>query len=118
MLPVGVGMAVRNASAVIEGLFERGGYFKRTPKVGDGKRTLRRIEWRAAVAEAALAIFFLGTIVSFAAAGYWTALPFLTLFATGYTSFAYLNLRELRGRDALRSGLSIAVNNIPKEGKC
>ena len=97
VLPVGVGMAVRNASAVVEGLFERGGYFKRTPKMGDGKRTLRHGEGRAAVAEAALAIFFLGTIASFAVAGYWTALPFLSLFASGYTSFAYLNLREAYG---------------------
>ncbi|HEY0159617.1 MAG TPA: glycosyltransferase [Thermoanaerobaculia bacterium] len=92
VLPVGVGMAVRNASAVLEGLFERGGYFKRTPKSG-GKR-LRREGRRTLVAEAALAVFFAGTIAAFAVAGYWTAIPFLTLFASGYTLFALLNLTE------------------------
>ncbi|HEX8254687.1 MAG TPA: glycosyltransferase [Thermoanaerobaculia bacterium] len=95
VLPVGVGMAVRNASAVVEGLFERGGFFERTPKAGDAgvaissrKRNLRGI------AEAALAIFFIGTMIAFAARGYWTALPFLSLFASGYAFFALLNLTE------------------------
>ncbi|HWW61392.1 MAG TPA: glycosyltransferase, partial [Thermoanaerobaculia bacterium] len=36
VLPVGVGMAVRNATAVLEGFVERGGHFRRTPKSGDG----------------------------------------------------------------------------------
>jgi hypothetical protein len=92
VLPVGVGMAVRNASAVIEGLFERGGYFKRTPK--SGGKTVRNEQRQTLVAEAALAIFFAGTITAFAMAGYWTAIPFLSLFASGYALFALLNIRE------------------------
>jgi cellulose synthase/poly-beta-1,6-N-acetylglucosamine synthase-like glycosyltransferase len=93
VLPVGVGMAVRNASAVIEGLCSNGGVFKRTPKAGNA-RVRKETRRRRGFAEAALAIFFAATIVSFAFAGYWTALPFLTLFASGYASFAVLNLRE------------------------
>jgi cellulose synthase/poly-beta-1,6-N-acetylglucosamine synthase-like glycosyltransferase len=93
VLPVGVGMAVRNASAVIEGLFERGGYFKRTPKSG-GRTKVRNERRRTLVAEGALAAFFAGTIAAFAVAGYWTAIPFLSLFASGYALFAVLNLRE------------------------
>ncbi|HYO77750.1 MAG TPA: glycosyltransferase [Thermoanaerobaculia bacterium] len=95
VLPVGVGMAVRNASAVIEGTFERGGFFERTPKAGDGGIAIssRRRNLRG-IAEAALAIFFIGTMIAFAARGYWTALPFLSIFASGYASFALLNIAE------------------------
>jgi cellulose synthase/poly-beta-1,6-N-acetylglucosamine synthase-like glycosyltransferase len=92
VLPVGVGMAVRNASAVVEGLFERGGYFKRTPKSGGRKIGVERK--RTLIAEAALAAFFAGTIAAFAVAGYWTAIPFLSLFASGYALFAVLNIRQ------------------------
>jgi cellulose synthase/poly-beta-1,6-N-acetylglucosamine synthase-like glycosyltransferase len=86
VLPVGVGMSVRNAVAVIEGLIEEGGHFKRTPKVGDGirQRSARRIPW----AELAFALFFAGTIISFTAAGHWAAIPFLGLFLSGYSYVA------------------------------
>lgn len=92
VLPVGVGMAVRNATAVVEGLFERGGYFKRTPKSGGRKIAAERKQ--PPVAETALALFFAGTMLAFAAAGYWTAIPFLSLFASGYALFAVLNIRQ------------------------
>jgi len=121
VLPVGVGMAVRNATAVVEGLFESGGYFKRTPKAGDEGVILsredgegpsdvrrsrsfalsgaqddtrfgtRRVTW---LAETALALFFAGTMVAFAVRGYWTALPFLTLFTSGFAWFSVTTLRE------------------------
>jgi cellulose synthase/poly-beta-1,6-N-acetylglucosamine synthase-like glycosyltransferase len=86
VLPVGVGMSMRNAVAVIEGLIEEGGHFKRTPKVGDGigQRSPRRIPW----AELAFALFFAGTIIAFAAAGHWAAIPFLGLFLSGYSYVA------------------------------
>jgi len=92
VLPVGVGMAVRNASAVVEGLFESGGYFKRTPKAGG--KTIRRERGRTLIVEAAFAIFFAGTMAGFAVAHYWTALPFLSLFASGYTLFVALSLNS------------------------
>ncbi|MFL6245415.1 MAG: cellulose synthase family protein, partial [Thermoanaerobaculia bacterium] len=83
VLPVGVGMSMRNAVAVLEGLIEEGGHFKRTPKAGDGviPRSVRRVPW----AELAFALFFAGTVTAFAAAGHWAALPFLTLFLSGYS---------------------------------
>jgi hypothetical protein len=88
VLPVGVGMSLRNAVAVIEGLVEEGGHFLRTPKMGDGVSVRPRKErsrMRLPLAEFALAIFFAGTVVAFAAAGHWGALPFLTLFLFGYS---------------------------------
>jgi hypothetical protein len=69
--------------AVVEGLFEVGGHFKRTPKVGDGVR--RELVRRLPLAEFALALFFAGTVAAFAAAGHWAALPFLALFLSGYS---------------------------------
>lgn len=94
VLPVGVGMSMRNAVAVIEGLIEEGGHFQRTPKVGDGEAvggrqsgSRQRIESRQHIpfAELAFALFFAGTVVAFAATGHWGALPFLTLFLSGYS---------------------------------
>ncbi|HUP59245.1 MAG TPA: glycosyltransferase [Thermoanaerobaculia bacterium] len=85
VLPVGVGMSVRNASAVLEGLIEVGGEFRRTPKAGDASAPLRearapRIPW----AELALALFFCGVIVAFGGTRQWLSVPFLAIFASGY----------------------------------
>jgi cellulose synthase/poly-beta-1,6-N-acetylglucosamine synthase-like glycosyltransferase len=86
VLPVGLGMSMRNAVAVVEGLIEEGGHFKRTPKTGDGmpQRSARRMPW----AELALSLFFAGTVAAFALAGHWAALPFLGLFLSGYSYVA------------------------------
>ena len=85
VLPVGVGMSLRNAVAVIEGLIEEGGHFLRTPKVGDGAIVRRKERMRVPIAELALSVFFAGTVAAFAWAGHWGALPFLTLFLGGYS---------------------------------
>jgi cellulose synthase/poly-beta-1,6-N-acetylglucosamine synthase-like glycosyltransferase len=85
VLPVGVGMSMRNAAAVVEGLFEQGGHFKRTPKVGDAARPRQAAARRIPYAELALSLFFAGTVAAFAAAGHFAALPFLTLFLSGYS---------------------------------
>ena len=92
VLPVGVGMSVRNAVAVIEGAFEHGGEFKRTPKAGwTGRvRSVRRLR----VVEGSLAIFFAGMMILFAAEGHFGGLPFLSLFLGGYAYVAALSLRE------------------------
>jgi cellulose synthase/poly-beta-1,6-N-acetylglucosamine synthase-like glycosyltransferase len=98
LLPVGIGMSVRNASAVIEGLLQRGGHFRRTPKTGDrGRQSTRALRERAPRipwAELALSLFFLGIVAQFAAAGRWLALPCLALFATGYGYIAIFALAE------------------------
>jgi cellulose synthase/poly-beta-1,6-N-acetylglucosamine synthase-like glycosyltransferase len=87
VLPVGVGISMRNAIAVIEGLVQRGGHFERTPKVGDGsgRAVIGDRRWRVPVAELAFALYFAGTVAAFAAAGHWAALPFLMLFLSGYS---------------------------------
>jgi len=91
-LPVGIGMSVRNAVAVVEGLLEEGGYFRRTPKKGDAMKAPRRPAREPTplyhYAEIALAVFFVGNIGAFAMSGHWASLPFLSLFACGYASVA------------------------------
>jgi len=94
VLPVGVGMAVRNSAAVIEGLFERGGHFKRTPKFGDSLRVVGEPKPRMPWIELTLTLFFTAAFVSFAAAGRWVSLPFMTLFLTGYGYVAFFALHE------------------------
>ncbi len=99
VLPVGVGMSVRNTCAVVEGLFEVGGEFRRTPKEGDGGR--RRDAAGSAAetaafpfAEIALALFFFGAIVAFAGTRQWLSVPFLSIFASGYGYIAFVALKE------------------------
>lgn len=89
VLPVGVGMSVRNASAVVEGLVQRGGRFHRTPKSGDGPLIHER---RLPLIELSLAILFAFAVAGFALEGRWLALPFLVLFASGYGSISLLSL--------------------------
>lgn len=94
VLPVGVGMSVRNSAAVLEGLFARGGHFKRTPKFGDASRVTGEPKPRMPWIELALALFFAAAFASFAVAGQWVSLPFMTLFLTGYGSIAFFALSE------------------------
>ncbi len=96
VLPVGLGISIRNASAVLEGAFENGGYFHRTPKEGDRgaagglKPAASRVPW----GELVLTLFFAGVFVVFAMAGRWLSLPFLMLFVTGYGYVAFFALKE------------------------
>ncbi|MGN6186147.1 MAG: glycosyltransferase [Thermoanaerobaculia bacterium] len=92
VLPVGVGMNVRNASAVLEGVLQRGGHFKRTPKMGSSTARVRGT--RIPLAEVALAMFFVCVMVAFALTQRWASLPFLSLFASGYGYVAVLALSE------------------------
>ena len=94
VLPVGVGMSIRNAAAVLEGLVQTGGYFRRTPKEGDtGARVADRkprIPW----VELALTAGFGAVVVAFAMSRHWVSLPFLGLFVTGYGYVAFFALKE------------------------
>ena len=96
LLSVGVGMAVRNAAAVFEGLLTQAGHFERTPKRGD--TTVRRERRpRFPISELLLTVFFSGAIGGFVAARQWLSIPFLLLFLGG---FGYVSLLALRERIA------------------
>jgi cellulose synthase/poly-beta-1,6-N-acetylglucosamine synthase-like glycosyltransferase len=94
VLPVGVGISVRNAAAVVEGMFESGGEFLRTPKQGDGTSVVREGPARIPLVEVALALFFLGAMGAFAGTRQWLSLPFLAIFASGYGVVAYEAFKE------------------------
>ena len=87
------GGATANATAVIEGVFDRGGEFKRTPKSGGGHAIIERPP-RLPVGEVILAVFFIVAFGCFASAKQWMTLPFLTLFLSGFVYVAGAAVRE------------------------
>jgi len=94
VMPVGIGISMRNAAAVLEGLFENGGTFRRTPKRGDARKALRDRAPRLPVGELILAAFFATAFASFAIARQWASLPFVALFLSGYGWAAWHGVRE------------------------
>jgi cellulose synthase/poly-beta-1,6-N-acetylglucosamine synthase-like glycosyltransferase len=96
VLGLGVGLAVNNARAVVEGLHERGGVFERTPKYriaagGPVRERFRDAGYRvrpglSVVTEGLLAVYFTLAVAVGWLLGMWTSLPFLALFLYGYWS--------------------------------
>jgi cellulose synthase/poly-beta-1,6-N-acetylglucosamine synthase-like glycosyltransferase len=101
VLPVGIGISIRNSAAVLEGLFEKGGHFRRTPKRGDVGQTLVTVPAQTGVsaphlpfAEILLALFFALATATLIAAHQWVSLPFVALFLGGYSYVAIRGLFE------------------------
>src|SRR6185369_2574174 len=98
VLPVGIGISIRNSAAVLEGLFEKGGYFRRTPKRGDVGQTLLSVPAQTVphfpFAETLLAAFFAVAIATLIAAHQWVSLPFVALFLGGYSYVALRGIAE------------------------
>jgi cellulose synthase/poly-beta-1,6-N-acetylglucosamine synthase-like glycosyltransferase len=95
VLPLGVGLSLGNAIAVLDGLVSSGGTFNRTPKRGDGIVRLDVVAARP-LAEAMLAVFLLASGLVMAASGHWDALPFLVLFFAGFAYVAICSVLERR----------------------
>lgn len=101
VLPVGIGMSAVNAAAVLEGLFETGGHFSRTPKTGSGRVAVAADRFKGfPVAESILGLFFLVAAVLFVSQGYYLAVPFVLLFLSGYAHVAVLRTAEIVRREA------------------
>ena len=94
VLPIGIGISIRNATAVVEGAFERGGNFRRTPKSGDHGVELFERPPRLPWGEIALSLFFIAAVAGFTIARQWISIPFLMLFLGGYTYVASTAIRE------------------------
>ncbi len=105
VMPVGIGMAVRNANAVMQGLMLNGGVFARTPKRGNAVRYRRdgrpRIPWL----ETLLVLYLAGAGTAFVAGRFWSGLPFLALLSTGYGWVAFQAWRERIWTQSQGSGL-------------
>jgi cellulose synthase/poly-beta-1,6-N-acetylglucosamine synthase-like glycosyltransferase len=94
VLPVGIGISLRNASAVVEGLVHRGGYFRRTPKRGDSTTESFERRPRIPIGELILATFFVAAAIAFCIARQWVSLPFIGLFLGGYAYIVFQALDE------------------------
>jgi cellulose synthase/poly-beta-1,6-N-acetylglucosamine synthase-like glycosyltransferase len=94
VLPVGIGISLRNASAVLEGLAHRGGYFRRTPKRGDSTIESFERKPRIPIGELILVTFFIAAATAFCIARQWVSLPFIGLFLGGYAYIVFHALDE------------------------
>ena len=94
VLPVGIGISIRNAAAVLEGLVERGGHFHRTPKRGDAARAVVDRKPRLPWGELVLAAFFIAAVGVLVEARQWMSLPFVMLFTSGYAYITVFALSE------------------------
>ncbi|MCZ6506698.1 MAG: glycosyltransferase, partial [Acidobacteria bacterium] len=99
VLGLGIGLAVNNTRAVIEGLYQSGGVFERTPKYriegkGDGwsRKVYRARPDLSVLVEGLFAGYFTLSVVVAWLLGMWSALPFLYLFLHGYWYIFLLTL--------------------------
>ncbi|MCA9492284.1 MAG: glycosyl transferase family 2, partial [Myxococcales bacterium] len=94
-LALGLGMAVSQSRAVAEGLVGPVGVFVRTPKTGGVAAAGYRAMGRGLVGVELLVGAYLGGACVYAVVhGYWASLPFLLLFAAGYTMVGSSSLRS------------------------
>ncbi len=99
LMGIGIGLAVNNSRAVLEGLWQRGGVFHRTPKYriegrggGWGGKGYGLGKDLSFYLELALAIYFAVCVVLAVRFEMWLSIPFLYLFLHGYWHMAYLGL--------------------------
>ena len=83
VMPIGLGISLRNAIAVARGLFRNGGEFHRTPKRGVSTRS-PIVNGTAPFPELTMTLAFAAAFLNFLDRGLWGALPVVALFLTGY----------------------------------
>jgi cellulose synthase/poly-beta-1,6-N-acetylglucosamine synthase-like glycosyltransferase len=101
LLALTIGLAVNNAWAVIQGMHGATGEFTRTPKYGIQSRTQN---WKRSkyspmktilpFIEVGFAIYFIYFFAHEVAAHNWLAMPFLSLFAGGFTYVAMCSIAQ------------------------
>jgi cellulose synthase/poly-beta-1,6-N-acetylglucosamine synthase-like glycosyltransferase len=101
LLALTIGLAVNNAWAVISGMLGQTGEFTRTPKYGIKTRTQSWKKAKYTVAknilpfvEIGFACYFIYFLIHEIAVWNWFAVPFLGLFATGFTYVALCSLTQ------------------------
>jgi len=121
---LGTGVALSNTVAVLRALRRDGGEFQRTPKFhlmgtsGDWRSKRYSLGFDVTtVAELALALYALATIVTAWQQGSIYAVPFLGLYACGFAYVAAESLREARAGRAQgrRSAGSYQPSGIPAD---
>lgn len=95
LLPLGIGMSVRNSTAVLEGLFQHGGFFRRTPKQGSlAKLPAAEYAPRLPIIELLLASALICGGVFLTLSGQYMGLPFMLLFLSGYGFISGIATKE------------------------
>jgi cellulose synthase/poly-beta-1,6-N-acetylglucosamine synthase-like glycosyltransferase len=116
VMAIGIGLAVNNARAVLEGLFGEPGEFTRTPKYGI-ERT--QDDWQhkkyhqampiQPLVELALGLYFTVSVVYALTHDIYGTLPFLMLFQFGYLYMGLVSiLQQYGGQDMLVKAPQIA----------
>lgn len=97
LIALGMGMAPHLTRAVSDGMQSMAGEFVRTPK--KGTRAGRYTSYASLpIAEVALCLVSLTSVVVSIETGHWIAMPFASLFAFGYGYVATLVMREQGAR--------------------
>ncbi|MEO8217581.1 MAG: glycosyltransferase [Acidobacteriota bacterium] len=94
VIPLGIGISVRNTAAVLEGLTQRGGFFQRTPKSGSALRARLEKAPRIPWTELMLAGYFAVSVCVFVSTGNLLPVPFLLLFFSGFAAVSALGMSE------------------------
>ncbi|MEW6431513.1 MAG: cellulose synthase family protein [Myxococcota bacterium] len=105
VMSLGIGMAINQAKAVLEALFDRQSEFARTPKTGSEGKTVKAVKkayrgkrsWVPAL-ELAFGVYFTGAAWYAWDKAIWTSLPFLVLFQFGFLYVGIASLMEFRGK--------------------
>lgn len=94
-LALGLGLALAQSRAVFDGLFGDVGRFVRTPKRGEARKGLYRARVSPlTVLEIGMAVYLWAAFGWAAMEGYYASLPFLALFAGGYSAVALDTVRD------------------------
>lgn len=105
VMSLGIGMAINQAKAVLEALFDRQSEFARTPKTGSEGKTVKAVKkayrgkrsWVPLI-ELAFGVYFTGAAWYAWDKEIWTSLPFLVLFQFGFLYVGITSLLEFRGK--------------------
>jgi len=105
LLALGIGLAINNARAVLEALFNHSSDFTRTPKYGIVRKNQ---SWRASrytalktalpLIELGFAAYFTTLLLQALFLGQWGSLPFLLLFQGGFTYVGLSSIAQWRPR--------------------
>jgi hypothetical protein len=107
LLALGIGLAINNARAVLEALFNHTSEFTRTPKYGIVRRTKSQ-SWRSSrysalktalpLIELGFAAYFTTVLIEAMFRNQWGSVPFLLLFQGGFTYVGLASIAQWRPR--------------------
>lgn len=115
LMVLGTGLSLNNAVAAVQGLYQRGGVFVRTPKRGSTNIQLKRDYYRPPMSkltwiELVLGLYSAEVTLVYLAAGRPFVAGFMAMYAIGYLSLGYLSIprAEQRGlvEDEIETSLS------------